>query len=163
MSEQEWTKEKVLDKITSGRKAFEQTLARVPEQDMEAPVLHDGWSVKDVLGHLGFWEGLTASRFILLRAGGMPEPFGDMDAVNARVLADTRRLSLEEVRRDERESYGELLGLVQSASPDELVKPGYFAWANEHPFVNWIAGDTWEHYEEHLPELRAWLDRDKKS
>jgi hypothetical protein len=163
MSKQKLTKEQVLDKIISGHRAFEEILARVPEQAMEAPALHDGWSVKDVLGHLGFWEGLTASRFTLLRAGGTPDPLGDMDTLNARVLTEMRRLPLEEVRRSEQESYRQLLGLVQNASPDELFNPGYFSWTNNHPFVNWIAGDSWEHYEEHLPELAAWLERGAQS
>jgi hypothetical protein len=127
---------------------------------MEAPVLHDGWSVKDVLGHLAFWEGLAVSQFTLLRAGGAPEPISDMDAVNARVLADTRRLPLEEVRHKEQVSYDALLGMLQGALPDELLEPGHFAWTKGQPFVNWIAGDSWEHYEEHLPELLAWLERD---
>ncbi len=158
MSE-EYTKETLTAKILSGRKAFEETLARVPAHEMETPILHDGWSVKDVLGHLGFWEAQTVSRFNLLRAGGTPELVADMDALNAQALTDTRRLSLDEVRRQELEAYRQLLDIVQQASADELFKPGYFAWANGNAFMGWIAGNTWEHYEEHLPELTAWLER----
>ncbi len=156
MSE-EFTKETLATRIVVSRKAFEETLARVPAQELETPILHDGWSVKDVLGHLGFWEARTVSRFQQLRAGGTPEPIKDMDALNALALVDTRKHSLDEVRRREQEAYGQLLDLVQQASADELFKPAYFAGANGNAFVGWIAGNTWEHYEEHLPELTAWL------
>jgi hypothetical protein len=159
MSKPEFTKETLTAKILSGRQAFEEILARVPEKDMEAPVLHDGWSVKDVLGHLGLWESLTVSRFNLLRAGHVPEPVRYLDVLNARVLADLRLVSLEEVCRREQESYQQLLDMIQNASDDELFKPGYFAGANGNSFAAWIPGNTWEHYQEHLPEILVWLDK----
>jgi hypothetical protein len=28
-----------------------------------APNLHDGWSVKDLVAHIGFWEQHTAMKF----------------------------------------------------------------------------------------------------
>jgi hypothetical protein len=85
-----------------------------------------------------------------------------MDALNARVLSDSRQLSLEDVRRYEQESYHQLVDMVRNASSDELFKPGYFAWAKGNAFAAWIGGNTWEHYEEHLPDLIAWLEKDKK-
>ena len=69
MSELAWTKEELLAQIFTAREELEATLARVPERQMGAPILHDGWSVKDTLGHLGFWEELAIARFNLLRAG----------------------------------------------------------------------------------------------
>jgi hypothetical protein len=163
MSEPKSRKEDLLARIVSGRQALEQTLARIPEKDLEAPILHDGWSVKDTLGHLAYWEGTLVSRLNTLRAGGTPEPLGDMDARNARTLANTRLLPLEEVRRSEQKTYRQLLDLLQHASPDELFTPGHFAGANGNAFEAWIGGETWDHYEEHLPELNAWMDRDRKS
>src|SRR5512140_2451619 len=109
MSEPEFTKQSLADRIMSARQAFEETLMRVPAHQMETPILHDGWSVKDVLGHLGFWEARTLARFADLRAGTPPEPITDMDALNATVLADTRRLPLAEVRRQEGQAYRALL------------------------------------------------------
>lgn len=161
MSE-EFTQESLLAKIREGRKGFEQVLARVPESRLESPVLHDGWSVKDVLGHLAFWQARQVGRFETLRAGGTPEPLTDMDGLNARVLADARQLSLQEVRHSEAESYRRFLAMVEGATPDELFEPGHFPALQNNAFVNWIPGDSWGHYEEHLPEILAWLEKEKR-
>lgn len=159
MNEQAFTKANLLQRILNGREQLDATLGRIPEKEMEEPLLHDGWSVKDVLGHLAFWEETVPLRFETGRAGREPEPMGDMDALNARVLADFRRLSLDEVRRREQAAYRRLLDMVADATSDELFKPGYFVGTGEHPFLSWIAGNTWGHYEEHLPEINAWLDK----
>jgi hypothetical protein len=163
MSELQPRKEEMLSRIVSGRRQLEQTLARIPEKEMETPILHDGWSVKDTLGHLGYWEGTLVARLNTLRGGGTPEPLGDMDARNARVLAETRLLPAEDVRRNEQETYRQLLDLLQNATPDELFTPDHFPGTGGNAFAAWVGGETWDHYDEHLPELNAWLERDTRS
>jgi hypothetical protein len=152
------TKENLLARIAAGHEEFEAALVRIPEEQMQTPILHDGWSVKDVLGHLAFWQDLLVSRFTALRAGQTPDPVTDIDALNARALNDFRHLSLEEVREREQDAYQQILEMIENATEDELFDPNHFTWTNNNPFQVWIPGDTWEHYEEHLPELRAWLD-----
>ena len=158
MTKMKYTKEKLVARMLAARQVFDETLARVPEKEMQTPILHNGWLVKDMLGHLGFWEEQTIRRLGILRAGGTPEPVGDMDEVNEQALVEWRKLSLEVVRRHELEAYTRLVKLVRDATPDELFKPGHFAGAKDTAFVDWLAGNTWEHYDEHLPELVAWLD-----
>ncbi len=153
------TKESLLAQIYAGREELEATLARVPEEQMQAPILGDGWSVQDLLGHLAFWQDLLVARFAALRAGRTPDPVTDIDALNARILNDFRHMSLEEVREREQAAYQQILDMIESASDDELFKPDTFAWTNGNPFLVWIPGDTWEHYAEHLPALQAWLDK----
>jgi len=159
----DFTKESLLAQIVAGRDGLERALARIPEAKMNIPALHDGWSVQDVLGHLAFWQESLVSRFNMFRAGQQFGPIKDIDTINAQSLGDFRSLPLEEVRRRERESYQQVLAMIEDATPQELFEPGYFPGANDAPFSAWIPGDTWEHYEEHLPELLIWLDRDLKS
>lgn len=156
--EDEFTKENLMKRVVNGRTAFEETLARVPEDQMQTPILHDGWSIQDMLGHLAFWQELMTARFAALRAGQIPDPVTDFDALNARILNDFRHLTLDEVNEREQAAYQQVLDMLEDATEDELFKPDHFAWANGNPFVAWIAGNTWEHYEEHLPELQTWLD-----
>lgn len=154
----EQTKEDILNLLLSTREKLEAALARVPEEQMQSPILHDGWSVQDMLGHITFWEERAVDNFASLQAGLTPDPITDMDAINARTLSEFRRFSLEEVRLREQVAYQHVLDMLESASEDELVNPNHFDWTNGNPFVAWIAGDTWDHYTEHLPELQAWLD-----
>ena len=163
MSDPEFTKDTLIARIQTAREAFDATLARVPEKEMQIPVLHDGWLVKDMLAHLGYWEERAVQRFKTLRAGETPAPVTDLDELNEQALVEGRMHSVEVVRRRELEAYVQLLNMVREASPDELFTPSYFAGAPQNAFVDWIAGNTWEHYDEHLPEVVAWLDAEKDS
>jgi hypothetical protein len=49
-------------------------------------VLHGEWSIKDLIGHLGFWEERVVSLFTTLRMGRKPLPSPELDALNAQVL-----------------------------------------------------------------------------
>jgi hypothetical protein len=157
------TKESLLARIRAGHEELEAALARIPEEQMQTPILHDGWSVQDTLGHLAFWQDLLGARFAALRAGQTPDPVTDMDALNARILTDFRHLSLEEVREREQAAYQQIIDMIENATDKELFAPDYFSWTNGNPFQVWIPGDTWEHYAEHLPELQAWLDQNTES
>jgi len=159
MSEEEFsTKESLLAHLFAARETFEETIARIPEDQLETPILHDETSVKDMLGHIAFWEELATARFEALRAGQIPDPITDFDAINARILNDFRHLSLEEVQEREQVAYQHILDMIEHASEDELFNPSHFAWTNGNPFTAWIKSNTWEHYEEHIDEVQTWLD-----
>ncbi len=91
-------KVELLANIRSGRAQFESTLAPLSDDQLQAPQLHGGWSIKDVIAHLGFWEQDTALRFSALLRGAEPPDEGlTLDELNARVYAQNRHKSLAEV------------------------------------------------------------------
>ena len=152
-------KQELTTKILTGRTQLEAALSHVDEERMPLIILHGEWSVKDLIGHLGFWENSVVSLFNALRAGKTPEPFPELDALNARVLSESRKQSLSEVRRQEKGAYQKVLALIKDASDRELFDPAHFPWTEGRPFESFISDNTYGHYEEHLPELTAWLKR----
>lgn len=152
-------KQELTDKILSGRKQLESTLAYVDNERMPLIILHGEWSVKDLLAHLGFWEERVVALFQVLRAGKTPEPAPELDALNARALTASRKLSVEEIRRQEIKAYQKVLTLVREASQAELFDAAHFPWTEGRPFCDLIADNTYGHYDEHLPEVLAWLKR----
>lgn len=152
-------KQDLLEKIVSGRTRLDAALSRIDEERMPLIVLHGEWSVKDLIGHLGYWEGFVVSLFSTLRAGKTPEPFPDIDILNAQVLSLSRKQSLSEVRRQERNAYQKILALIEEASTQELFNADHFPGADGRPFESIISDNTYGHYAEHLPELSAWLKR----
>lgn len=152
-------KQELTTKILTGRTQLEAALSHVDEERMPLIILHGEWSVKDLIGHLGFWENSVVSLFNALRAGKTPEPFPELDALNARVLSESRKQSLSEVRRQEKSAYQKVLSLIKDASDRELFDPAHFPWTEGRPFESFISDNTYGHYEEHLPELTAWLKR----
>lgn len=152
-------KSDLLANLTSGRARLEAALSRIDEERMPLIVLHGEWSVKDLIGHLGYWEGVVVSLFAMLRAGKTPEPFTDVDVLNAQVLSQSRKQSLSELRRQEKTAYQKILALIDEASEQELFNINHFPGANGRPFESFISDNTYGHYAEHLPELNAWLKR----
>src|SRR5512141_2172747 len=97
----------------------------------EAPGM-PGWTRKDVLAHVEWWSDHSARVVDALLAGREPyarggEPF-DIDVHNARVLAESRARSLDDVRRGEAEAYRRVMAAVETASQADLYEAGRFAW-----------------------------------
>ncbi|MDX9992219.1 MAG: ClbS/DfsB family four-helix bundle protein [Anaerolineales bacterium] len=152
-------KKELTEKIMAGRKQLDAALARVDNERMPLIVLQGKWSVKDLLAHLGFWEERVVSLFQTLRAGKTPDAAPDLDSLNAQVLTSSRKQSVEEIRRQEQKAYQKVLTVVREASDAELFDAAHFAWTEGRPFCDLIADNTYNHYEEHLPSVLAWLKR----
>jgi hypothetical protein len=152
-------KQELTEKILSGRKQLESVLSHVDNERMPLIILHGEWSVKDLLAHLGFWEENVVSLFQTLRAGKTPDPMPELNALNAQVLSESRKLYVEEIRRQEIKAYQKVLSMLREASHAELFDGRHFAWTEGRPFCEFIADNTYGHYEEHLPEVLAWLKR----
>jgi Protein of unknown function (DUF1706) len=45
---------------------------------------------------------------------------------------------------------------------EDLIGPQRFAWMKGNPLYYLVAGDTYEHYEEHSKPIREWLVNPKQ-
>lgn len=142
----------LLVNIRSGRKQLEVALARFSEEELLASRLHGGWSIKDLIAHFGFWEGRIVTLYGQLLRGEEPPAEPPLDELNAQAFAQSQAGSLDEVRRDERAAYTRLLTIAVEASEDTLFNPLKFAWTQGRPFAEWIANNTYGHYEEHAED-----------
>lgn len=151
-----------LQEIRAGREKLEELLAALHADGMEVEkALYEAWSVKDLLAHLSFWERRAATIFKALQAGEPVPPLGDstLDEVNARVFAANHGRPLAEVQAEENEAYRELLALTEKAPENDLFDPQRFAWTKGQPFFDWIEGNSYGHYQEHLPALVEWAKK----
>jgi hypothetical protein len=156
------TRAELLEQIRSRRAQLETVLVQFSPEHMLTPALPGHWSVKDVLAHLGWWAQRIVNTYHTLRQGNIPDPHLEalgIDELNAQVFAEHEGRPLAEVRREERQAYQALLALAESAPEADLFDPNRFAWTEGQPFVEWVKGNTYEHYAEHLPDLQAWLSR----
>ena len=146
----------LLARVRMGRAQFESAFAQFSDDQLLDPNLPGGWSVKDLIAHIGFWEQHTALRFsALLRGVEPPDEALPQDELNARVYAQNRDKPLAEVRLQESAAYEQLLLLVENAMDDELFNPQRFAWTEGKPFAEWIESNTYGHYEEHQADFKA--------
>jgi uncharacterized protein (TIGR03083 family) len=143
-------KAELLANIRAGRQQLDVSLARLSEEQWLAPALHGGWSIKDLIAHFGFWEERIVILYEQLSRGA--EPAADdlaLDDLNAQAYAQHQAKALDEVRREERAAYSQLVALTANASEDALFNPQRFAWTQGKPFAEWIENNTYGHYEEH--------------
>ena len=83
----------------------------------------DGWSVKNHLVHLAFWDDIRASEVVRISAGHDPAwrvAGGRDDALNALASDMRRNLSLEQGRWELETSRQRLIDAITSANPRGL-------------------------------------------
>lgn len=126
---------------------LEALLANFSDEELVQPGRFGEWSVKDMLAHITFWE----QRLIAYVNGAkesLVQPDEDeqaaIDRINAEALATNRARPLAEVRAAFEESYRQTLALAESLSVEDLA---------DEVLYNLLAGDTFEHYREHIEML----------
>lgn len=134
-----------------------------PEQ-MTLPADAAGWTVKDHLMHLAVWEdGMNAvlahepriSRMMIDEALWKPD---NIEAINAGIRERTRDLSLDAVLTELQRVHSEFRGRVAPMSTADLLRPysEFQPDSKSDEAVVWrLAGNTFGHYEEHLPWMRT--------
>jgi hypothetical protein len=148
----------LLERIHQSRNQLETEIDRFDRHSLTEPLLPNGWSVKDVIAHVGFWERRIATLYDILKAGEIPEggvTLETVDELNARVYEENQLLPLGIVQVNEKDAYQAILAVAKNASDDDLFNPNRFPWTDGTPFYQFIVENTYEHYDDHLPDLRA--------
>lgn len=122
------------------------------------------WAVKDHLVHVGAWERSLLALLDgedRLAAMGVPEVAQDTDSVNEEVWLAHRHETPDQALAYSRESHAALmqrLGAMSDADlrrsynhyqPNDPRDPG-----DDRPVVEWVAGNTYDHYAEHTGWIR---------
>jgi hypothetical protein len=152
------TKQELLTNIRSARSQLEGVLAPLTPDEMETSVLDNGWSIKDLLAHFGFWEGRAADLFHLLKSGQTPVAYNEnLDEINAGAYAVHHDKPLGDVLAWEQQQYRALLSTAESATEMELFNPHRFSWLGGRGFFEVFEDNSSGHYTEHMPALQTWL------
>ena len=68
-----------------------------------------------------------------------------------------RARPLAEVQADEQQAYDQILAALAPVEEDALFRADRFPWMQGNALWETLPGNTYAHYEEHIPPLRAWL------
>jgi len=135
--------EELLQREDQAWMAFVDAFAAVPEDQRGTEGVVPGWSTHDLVWHCGYWAGYVGD--VLERIGrGEPAPEDqDWDAMNDAVIQDGRGMSWDEI-------------IVESERNRERARAGLQALSTvtDEAFEE-FTGETFEHYEEHAAEIRA--------
>ncbi len=152
-------KTEFLQRQRRARTEWEALLGEVGPERMTRPGTAGYWSVKDVIAHVAWFEREMVGMIRARALEGSELWDLDQDARNAVVYEQNRDRPLDDVLSEARQVYAELLPLLEGMSDEEYADPSRFrgmppGWA---PW-SVIAGNTWEHYEAHIPAIRAALE-----
>ncbi len=155
-------------RMDAGLAAFLAELDRLTDEQMQIPRDAAGWNIRDHLTHLAAWaEGIAAllHREDRWSAMGLATPppedqEHDYDLINEQIAVQYRDRSAAQARAwlvaaHERVAAAvEAIGDAGLAEPyDRYVAP--FTGQAGDPIVQYISGNTYEHYAEHLPWIQA--------
>ena len=120
----------------------------------------DGWSVCDHLAHVAAWE-LSALGILQgkdrLAVMGIPGLDWDVEAMNKAIWEQHRHQADAEVMSYFRDAHDGLVAALSNLTDADLQLP-YSHYQPEvdlgpdgaRPVVDWIGGNTYEHYAEHV-------------
>jgi uncharacterized protein (TIGR03083 family) len=157
------TKAELLGLIETEHARLEAILAPLSEAQMTEGSLASGWSVKDMLAHLTWWEqrmlqvvqaAARGERLPRLSREGEDEE-ATINRVNAETYQANHLRPLHEVRADFQRSYRQVVELVHSLSDDDLAPVSSIAQTLGGPLQPLIAANTYDHYREHSEMIRS--------
>lgn len=151
----------LLEKIRASRQALLETLEKVPDERRAEPGLAGGWSVKDTLVHLTYWEGQLVTLLFQLRSGSQPTTLHfsgrDVDEINAAWFEQGQGRAWEQAWSDFQGLGIQLPRRVAAFNDEELNQAGTFKRLGTRPLWDWIVGDSSDHEDEHRAAIEAWL------
>ena len=109
-------------------------------------MLPAGWTLKEMVGHLAYWEETVPPFIESLRTGVARESVGTVDEQNAKTAAAVKGLSTDQVLTRWQDAHARMTEIVRSLNDDELADPRV---------IEKIAGDTFDHYPDHFADLGA--------
>jgi hypothetical protein len=152
----------LLDKIRTRQAEFEALLATLNTSQLTTPGVNGDWSIKDILAHLVSWQKRTLAYLDAAARQGKPDiecisSDAEMDNLNARFYAGNKSRPLADVMTDFKNTYAQVVAAVEALSADDLIEPNRFTWLNGDPLWEQVAGNTYEHIDEHIGSIQAWL------
>src|SRR5205085_2910940 len=118
------------------------------------------WSIKDNIAHLSAWQKVLLARLLAARDNTNCEDITagqDVDTVNEQFYQQNKTRSLSDVLAELDAIHQQIVQTLESMTDEQINKPQ--DWLGGRPVLDYIAGDTTEHYEEHGQIIQAWLDR----
>lgn len=155
-------KASVLKEMGTSYATLESLLASLDKTQYFIEGVIPGWSIKDILAHISSWHHrlyqlLDASLYNQEPAISGPDNIEELDALNAQFYIENKTLPLDDVLVDFRNTYQHILSIVQAMPEEDLLNPQRFSWTRGEPLWKSIAGDTYEHYQEHILQIQQWL------
>lgn len=159
-------KSDLIEQIHDGWQELQEFVDGLTVEQLNGPMDSAGWTIKDHLMHLAVWEsGILAlinreNRSAFMGIDDDIWDSGDYDEINEVIHQRYQDKSVDEVLLSLRIVHESLLHRLATLSDDDLSQSyqhfqPHKERASLDPVYEWIAGNTYEHYAEHIPWMIA--------
>jgi len=157
------TTAELLSEIEREWKELWRVIGRLTPEQMTAPDA-GGWSPKDNLAHLAEWMrillGYHMDRLPAHEVMDVPQEVTrdwDMEVINPVLFERSRDRSSDDVLGEIRRVYSALTLKLRSMPFEDLLKPRHADDPERQPLLNWVLGDSTEHFAEHRATIEKVL------
>jgi uncharacterized damage-inducible protein DinB len=157
----------LLGEMRTARWRWELAIARVEATRFTEPTMHGGWSVKDTMGHVAYYERWLLQWLEDAVRGKVTlathRDLLNVDERNALIYIENKDRTLQVIQEDSRRVFERLCQLAKTLTERELIDPFRFEryvvpfWGKSLPLWECIADDSYIHYAEHTSNIREWL------
>lgn len=153
-----FTVSQLLKTIQQARTEWNALIEPVDQSKMTQPGVAGQWSLKDIIAHITWHERemvglIKAHALVGSELWNLPT-----DERNAAIYEEVRDQPLSQVLEESTQFYEQLIEVLPSLSDEGLVDPSGFPGMppDWQPWVI-IAQNTYEHYQQHIPDLEKWI------
>jgi uncharacterized damage-inducible protein DinB len=142
---------------------MELLLSQLSVEQFNQPGAVGVWSVKDVLVHVAFWERYSVRMLESIARGETPDLLADDETERnkASVVAQYYQRPLAAAIADWQRAREDLLEALEDLDDQDLNDPDRFPWSAGRTLLDRIAGNSFDHEQEHIEQIRAWMDEHK--
>ncbi|MBI5304070.1 MAG: DinB family protein [Chloroflexi bacterium] len=155
-------KTELVAQLTRQRDELLRLCADLTEEQITTIPIVGAWTIKDVVGHIAYWEQVIHDHLRESFAEGKPHPMppdeGD-DAINVRESAKRKNWTWMRVRAEFENTRGAFIARVESLSETDLaftVPNPWWGMTHFYSIAQMIEEDALSHANEHLERIRRW-------
>jgi len=156
------TRDEVVERLQHNRIRFDQRVARIPRDRLDARPKGRVHTPKQVVAHVTSYEALVIERLRAARVGDTTALFRDRvgwEEFNEQVWAESSELDVETVLEQSSTVFADLIGELMMLSDTDMIEDtGVIAnidpaWLQGRTFAQVVAVDCFDHYPMHYEEL----------
>jgi tetratricopeptide (TPR) repeat protein len=135
------------------REEEERYIATMNDVEKSTTSTPEQWSSKDVFAHIAYWNGKIAGTLEHALRDETPEPFGELDVVNAEGYELYKDQDWSQTLLHHKQSAESLDTAISQLPEEKLVDPERFPWQRGRALWRSTVYVTYYHAMRHLAEL----------
>jgi 8-oxo-dGTP pyrophosphatase MutT (NUDIX family) len=159
----------LLETLKTRRRRWDMMLHAIDRTHMDEPGAAGHWSVKDIVSHVTAYERWLVEWLTAAAQNTFPAPSplddSDIERRNTRVYELTHSLLAEQVLADARETFKELLKIIEVLPDNFFTDPQnaeWFMkpyWSRMKTVPEAVINLSSAHYEEHISSIKEWIKK----